>query len=476
MRRPVHPVRVLVTLVATLGLLAVSGCGGVRNSEAADDVRVLPDAASSPIDTLREKAKDAYLFAFPLVLNYRAMYRQAIAGDREFGRWLHMGESTPQDTDIVTPNNDTPYSFAWVDLRSQPWVLTVPPIEAGRYHASQWDDLWGFVLGSPGGLEDGNDGVSVMLAAPDDTAAPPPGVSRVIKGESSFLGTMTRTQKLSTDDGMAQVRAIQDNYRLESLSSFLGTAAPDPAPAIEWPEWIEGAETTTKFWDYVALLLPHTTNNSADSAMLDVLAELGITRDAPFNSAGSSREVQEALQTGVADGQAELKRLSEAGDLNSAILFGHPATMGNNYVDRALGAYLGLFGNVAEQAVYYSLPTDSDGQALDGSKAGYTLTFPPGGQPPVKYFWSLTMYDIPQRRLVSNPINRYSLGSDTPELRQNPDGSTTIYLSAHDPGGEQSGNWLPAPAGPFWVVLRTYGPKEAILQKLWQPPPIDKQP
>ncbi len=94
-------------------------------------------------------AKDAYIFAYPLVLNYRTMYMQAIKGDGRFGKWLNLGLSSPADTDIVTPNNDTPYSYAWVDLRSEPWVLTMPKIEAKRFYTSQWDDYWGYVSTTP---------------------------------------------------------------------------------------------------------------------------------------------------------------------------------------------------------------------------------------------------------------------------------------------------------------------------------------
>jgi hypothetical protein len=96
-------------------------------------------------------------------MNYRTMYTQAINGNGAMGTWLHLGLSSPQDTDIVTPNNDTPYSYAWLDLRSEPWVLTMPRIEKDRFHTSQWDDYWGYVLDNPGSV---NDGVSVLLAAP----------------------------------------------------------------------------------------------------------------------------------------------------------------------------------------------------------------------------------------------------------------------------------------------------------------------
>ena len=122
-------------------------------------------------DEARAIAKEAYIFNYPLVMYYRTMYLQAIDKDSKsfsggFGKWLHLGTSSPKDTDIVTPNNDSPYSYAWVDLRAEPWVLTMPKIEAKRFYTSQWNDLWGFVLDNAGSVDDGNDGVSVLLASP----------------------------------------------------------------------------------------------------------------------------------------------------------------------------------------------------------------------------------------------------------------------------------------------------------------------
>lgn len=468
LRRCGWPIRLLAMLTV---VMFIASCTGGTSSHSGGET-----APSSAPDGLRAKAKDAYIFAYPLVMNYRTMYKQAIEGDHAFGKWLHLGASTPADTDIVTPNNDSPYSYAWVDVRAEPWVLTLPRIEPDRYYTSQWDDLWGFVLDNPGSVKDGNDGISVMIAAPDWKGELPQGVSRVIKGESEFLGTLTRTQLMAADNGMGRVKEIQQSYRLEPLSTFTRQPAPPAAPAVQWPVWTEGDEMTSKFWDYVSFLLPFTSDNPVDQKMYDDLAALGIKRGEPFTQAGLSHEVADALEGGIKDAQAELKERGASKDVHSEDLFGDRAKMGTDYFNRALGVYLGIFGNVAEQAMYFTLPADSTGQPLDGSKAGYSITFPPGQVPPVKYFWSLTMYSVPDRFLVANPINRYSIGSGTPGLQKNPDGSLTVHLTAVDPGGDKTANWLPAPTGPFWVVLRTYGPQQPILNRAWQPPKVEKLP
>jgi hypothetical protein len=414
-------------------------------------------------------ARDAYVFAYPLVMNYRTMYMQAIQGDRKFGKWLHLGLSSPADTDIVTPNNDTPYSYAWVDLRAEPWVLTMPKIDDKRFYTSQWDDCWGYVLDNPGSVIDGNDGHSYLLAAPGWKGEQPPGIERVVRGESDLLGTLTRTQVIGGQPDLPRVTEIQQSYKLQPLSQFLGKPAPAAAPTIQWPAWKEGDETREDYWRYVSFLLPFITPHADDAASYEKLAAFGLKSGTAWQPEKLEPEVRAALQQGIEAARAEMKKLSEAG-VDAAKFFGTRKTVGTNYMDRAMGVYMGIFGNVPKVSVYLSMPADAAGKALDGSKAAYTLTFAKGQLPPVKYFWSITMYSIPQRLLVENPIKRYSIGSSTPGLKTNDDGSLTIIVSQTSPGKDKESNWLPAPSGPFWTVLRNYGPDDSIVNGSYKRP------
>lgn len=427
------------------------------------------DIAAQDAEEIRSVAKDAYIFNYPLVMNYRTMYMQAIDGDREFGKWLHLDLSSPKDTDIVTPNNDTPYSYAWVDLRAEPWVLTLPKIDKDRFYTSQWDDLWGYVLDNPGSVNDGNDGYSYLLASPSWKGELPDGIKRVVRGESDILGTLTRTQVVGGTKDMPRVKEIQQSYQLEPLSAFMGTAAPEPAPPIDWPAWTEGDETTEAYFGYVNFLLGFTTANAADKSMYDKMASIGIKAGASWNPADLDPVALKAIKDGIADARAEFKRRGED-PYDPADFFNTRKKIGTDYINRAMGVYLGIFGNTPDQSVYLTDGKDSEGNLTDGSKHGYTATFEAGSLPPVKYFWSFTMYRLPERWLVDNPIDRYSIGSSTEGLKKNEDGSLTIYFSKDSPGKDKESNWLPAPNGPFWVVLRTYGPGKEILDKTWQQP------
>jgi hypothetical protein len=134
--------------------------------------------------------------------------------------------------------------------------------------------------------------------------------------------------------------------------------------------------------------------------------------------------------------------------------------------------FVGIFGNVKKVSVYIALPKDSKGALFDGSKASYELKFTKDQLPPAKYFWSMTMYKLPQRWLTENPIKRYSIGSATQGVKYGSDGSLALEIGAKSPGKDKEPNWLPAPNGPFWLVMRTYGPDKALMDKTYQVPPI----
>ena len=368
--------------------IAAALCGLIS-----DAIPARAQKALTPEQT-REIAKEAYIFTYPLVMNYRTMYAQAIKGDRQFGKWVHLGLSSPTDFDIVTPNNDTPYSYAWVDLRAEPWVLTMPNIEKERFYTSQWDDYWGYVLDNPGSVIDGNDGHSYLLASPSWKGELPKGIKRIIRGESDYLGTLTRTQVIGGEKDMPRVKEIQQSYKLQPLSAFLGQAAPAPAAAIQWPTWTEGDETREAYWSYASFLLPFVTPHPDDAPMYKKLESIGVKSGARWDAEQLDPKVREALQQGIDDARAEMKKRSEAG-VDAAKFFGTREHVATNYMDRAMGVYMGIFGNVPQVSVYLSMPTDADGKPLDGSQAAYTLTFPKGQLPPVKYFWSITMYSHP---------------------------------------------------------------------------------
>ncbi len=451
-------------------MIAFIGCSNPKDNK--EDKKT--SSSELTAEEAKSIAKEAYIFNYSQVMMYRTMYRQAIDKKSEsyvgFGNWLHLGVSSPKDQDIVAPNNDSPYSWAWVDTRAEPYVLTIPKIEKDRFYTSQWDDMWSYVIGNAGSDDDGNDGATVLLASPKWNGTLPEGVKRVIKGDTYFLGSLTRTQLIYPKD-LPNVQKIQKEYKLETLSSYLGKEAPDAAPAIQWMAWTDGDEKTNKFWSYANFLTAYSIPNIQDKPILDRMAKIGLVAGKEWNASSFDKDISTAIAAGMKEAIDSLDQAAIT-FTDPSLFFRSRKDSHKDYFDRALGAKVGIFGNVKRVSAYFAISKDDKGVLFDGSKHDYQITFTKDQIPPVKNFWSWTMYKLPQRWLVDNPLDRYSIGSATPGLKTAADGSITIYMQAKSPGKDKESNWLPAPEGPFWPVLRTYGPGKTILDKTYKVPPI----
>jgi hypothetical protein len=161
--------------------------------------------------------------------------------------------------------------------------------------------------------------------------------------------------------------------------------------------------------------------------------------------------------------------------------FGDRAFFNGDWLKRAAGAKAGIYGNDVIEATYPMTRADVAGDTLDGSKHNYTITFPAGALPPVNAFWSITMYDGKTQLLIKNPIDRYLINSPMlPQLKKGGDGSLTLYVQKDSPGADKESNWLPAPDGPIYLVMRLYWPKTEppsilpIDKSTWKPPGVVK--
>ena len=266
----------LPLLAGAATLLLVQAIGAVATR--ADTVN--PEEA-------RSIAKDAYIFAYPVALQYHTLYIQAVDAKAKeyvggFGKYRHYGMSTPDTKDIVTPNNDTPYSWAQLDLRAEPWVLTLPKTD-GRYITTEWMDMWHLVLDNPGTVRDGDGGGNYLLVSPHWEGKTPAGVKRVIRGKSDFIGTLTRTGVSGPED-VPNLEKTQQGIKLQPLSAYLGEPAPPPAPALNFRLGFLEFENTADIFRYVNFMLPFIAPNDADKPMLDRIAKIGIAPGRPSGS------------------------------------------------------------------------------------------------------------------------------------------------------------------------------------------------
>jgi hypothetical protein len=422
-------------------------------------------------------AGEAWAYALAPVILYETMYAQAInAGSPGyvggFNVFRHYDRLfTPANTDVRTPNNDTPYSWAWLDLRAEPMILSVPAVP-DRYYVNQWVDLYTHNFAYTGTRATGREAGNYLFAGPGWQGEVPAGIDGVFRAETEIIMTLTRTGV----DGEADIpamKAVQAGFRLTPMSGFVGTPAPPAAAALDWPVWDKAAAQGLGFITYLNALLRFMPAAPSEAAMMARFARIGIGAGLPFDAATLATDIRDAILTGIRE-TAEAFQARAAKETDSKKFFGNREQLGANYIyHRNVGAAIGVLGNTKEEAVYATQQTEPDGTPLDGMSK-WSLRFAPDALPPVDYFWSITMYALPDRSLVPNAINRYSLGDRTPGLKPDADGGLTIWFQHDTPGSERESNWLPTPPGPFFFVARLYGPKAEALDGRWTLPPLVK--
>ena len=333
----------------------------------------------------------------------------------------------------------------------------------------QWFDLYTHNFAYLGSRATGSEAGNYLFAGPSWKGDVPKGITKVIRAETDFVGTLTRTSWTGPEETEV-LKAIQSQYRLMPLSEFAGTKPPPPAPALAFPAWDEARASSPDFITYLNFLLQFCPMPDAEKAMRERFAKIGIGAGQSFDAATLAAEARAAIVVGIENGK---KRIDEriAATKSSADIFGTREFLGEDFaMKRAVAAAMGIYGNSKEEAYYTPYVADADGQALDGTKR-YVIHFAKEQVPPVKFFWSMTMYNLPQRLLVANPINRYAIGSRTPGFKLNADGSADIYLQSESPGKDMESNWLPTPKkGPYYMVMRKYGPKGSLANGTWIAP------
>ncbi|HEY5426297.1 MAG TPA: DUF1254 domain-containing protein [Candidatus Tumulicola sp.] len=422
-------------------------------------------------------AQTGYVYGFPMVDLYRIFYGYFIdPKSPAYAAPLNVLHNTaqvytPADKTVQTPNSDTPYSTLGLDLRAEPIVLTLPPIQNDRYYSVQLVDLYTFNVGYLGSRTTGNGGGHFLLVGPNWHHATPPGIDKVVRFHTQFGLALFRTQLFGSSD-LANVKKIQAGYAAAPLSAFQGGPVPSPAPSVAWipPLTPEQERASPQFFNVLAFLLQFAPTSAGDIPLRENLSNVGVAAGKPF-VAGTRAD---AFVAGMRAGQRAIDA-GRAASTSSIDLFGTRESMHNDYLNRALGAQTGILGNTAAEALYSFSEKDSQGNPLTGDKR-YTVRFDKDALPPVRAFWSLTMYDLPQQLLVANPIDRYLINSPMlPTLDRDPGGGLTLYIQHAAPPPAQRANWLPAPAGPFMMVLRLYWPEEAALSGKWKAPLVVAQ-
>jgi hypothetical protein len=436
-------------------------------------------------DETKAIAEEAYIYAFPMLDNYKMMFVQAVwpqspAYEAPFNQIKNSAVLLgPEYTTIVRPNNDTFYSIIWLDLRAEPQVISVSAISDKRYYSWQLIDMYTHNIDYIGTRETGFGAGQYLLAGPEWNGEQPDGVEKVIQTEGNFLVALARTQVYSEDDLEDAVK-VQNGYKVESLSEFIGTDPPAPAAELDYPVFSPEKVKSAEFITYLNFMLGQLKPHSSEIELLKKFAKIGIGPNLSYDVEALDPEMKKAIEDGIASAmvkiEAETQKLGvrENGWMQSSGIFGTREMMQGKYLTRAAAAMMGLWGNTLEEAFYPETSVDENNEVLDGSKHNYVLHFEKDEIPPVKGFWSLSMYKLPEQLFIENPINRYVISSATKGLKYNKDGSLDVYIQKKSPGKKKESNWLPAHDGLFSLQARLYWPNPEALDPLYVLPVVKK--
>lgn len=449
-------------------------------------------AAPVSAEEARAIAQDAYLYFYPLVTMdvTRRQGTNVEAGKVPGLGPMNMFHNFPAYPTadmrlVVRPNFDTLYSSAWLDLTSEPALVSVPDT-GGRYYLLPMMDMWTDVFASPGWRTTGT-GAGHFLVAPQgwrpdlaerfiETFKLPEG-TELITAPTPYVWIIGRTKTDGPTDYDA-VHKIQAGYRVTPLSQWGRDPQPpkftlDPSVDMKTPPklQVDGMDGKT-FFAHAAELLKQNPPHATDQPIIARLKRIGFAAGKPFSLEGADPAVAAAVEAAPREAQAlmawktpSLARVVDGWGMNTDTM----GVYGNYYLKRAIVAQIGLGANVPEDAVYPFNIADQTGRPLDGASR-YVLHFEKAQLPPVDAFWSVTLYDS-QGFQVANPLNRFAVSSWMP-FAYNADGSLDLYFQSESPGKDKEANWLPAPKGPFNLTMRLYAPRMDILTGKWNPPPI----
>ena len=430
--------------------------------------------------------RDAYVFGYPLVTmdmtrKHETNVRVPDEAHAPMGQLIKLRAYPPvDDHGAAAPNADTLYTMVWLDLSAEPWVFSIPDM-GGRFYIMPMLSGFNEVFFVAGSRSTGGNAQQYLITGPGWTGAAPEGLTRV-ESPTALVWILGRVHCSGTPEDYSAVHELQDRFSSVPLNAFDQPYSPQPGVVDETFDMGKDVRKQVNdlpladFFAHLAELLDTNPPKPEDAPIIEQMAEIGIVPGREFDPSklprlGHRLDPKLALFELVRD-------MKHKEPVNGWLYWtSNAGQYGTDYEQRAMVTLIGPGLNFPEDAMYPFSEKDADGKEYDGAKHRYVMRFDKGQMPPVKGFWSLTMYD-PDFFFVPNPINRYSL-SQRDTFVTNADGSVDLYLQAESPGPDREANWLPAPKGKFIPMLRLYWPQDAppsILDGSWTPPPVRPAP
>jgi hypothetical protein len=474
------------TIALTLSLLVSSALSSPAMAQGAP--RAVSEAEAQAIAT------DAYIYFYSLItMDVTRKQFINIEPGKELGKgpmnmFNNVPEYPPADfKGVVRPNFDTLYSISYLDMTKEPVVVSVPDTN-GRYYLLPMLDMWSDVFASPGWRTTGTQAANFLVTPPGwrldlrerfiDEFKLPKDTQR-IEAPTPIVWVIGRTKTDGPADYEA-VHKIQAGFKVTLLSEWGKAPKPpevkiDPSVDMKTPPKIQvDTMPGAKYFAYAAELLKVNPPHLTDEPILAQLRQIGFEAGKSFDADKAPPAVKKAIESAPAQAQKlmewkipTLARVANHWSMNTDTM----GVYGNYYLKRAIVAQVGLGANLPEDAIYPLNLGDESGRPLDGANK-YTIHFEKDAIPPVRAFWSITLYD-PQGFQVANPLNRFAVSSWMP-FKYNADGSLDLYFQNESPGKDREANWLPAPKGAFNLTMRLYSPKLEALTGRWAPAAITK--
>lgn len=428
-------------------------------------------------------AKDAYLYGYPLVtmdLTRQVMTNVAKPDGLKapMGQFINARKyPTASFKDITAPNADTLYSVAWLDLAKEPYILQLPD-EQNRYYLMPILSGWTDVFVSLGTRTTGTKGQEYAICGPNWKGTLPEGVKE-IRSPTDMAWILGRTYCTGTKEDYKVVHELQNRYSLVPLS-FYGKPYTPPKGVVDPKVDMKTAVRTQinhmdgeAYFNKLLSLMVSNPPALLDEPMIEKMAKIGLEPGKQLDFSKLDASIAKSLQLAPKLALEEMMSLqnSKNDNVNGWQFSLKTGVYGTNYLQRAYVAAIGLGANRPQDAIYPYTTVDSEQRPLSGQNQ-YVLHFSKEELPPVKGFWSLTMYND-QYFFVKNPLDRYSI-SPRNNLHYNEDGSLDLYIQHKSPGKKHESNWLPAPSDGFILMLRLYWPEESVLQGAWKPPAVKK--
>lgn len=425
----------------------------------------------------------AYIYGYPWVFLPKIRYQWVattpenpdITPNMALNHFWHGKNIITSDyRDGGAPNNDTLYSITWLDLKAEPIILSHGNMEE-RYFTFEIASMTSDNIDYVGTRTTGSKAGNFAIVGPNWIGELPKGVKKLATSPTNSVLIFGRTAVKGLDD-VVSANEAQENYQLTPLSQWGSSKVIVPDNRNVFIPFDKTADPLAD-WKTMNKAMTENPPIGQHAVLLDMFKKIGVGPNMDVSK--TDEATQKGLVRAAKDGFQMLENILATGaDLPKINGWSFPPeTMGraginNDFNTLAIQCMGGIIANDPEEAIYINTHSDFNGDTLIGNNK-YQIRFEAGQLPDVEYFWSLTMYDL-TNNLVENPIDRWAIGSLAGGYQLAEDGSLTLYVQKDSPGKDKESNWLPTPAGEFWVVFRTYGPNKSIIDQTWEMPGLIK--